>query len=262
MDNNMVLNTGFNELVFENRHKKYGAYQIRRRYRRNVILSGLISISILCSGMVLYFLNLPEATAAVPRFTNRDINLSRLVPPTVDPPKPPTKPVQPKSPPPLGTTSKMITTPKIVEKPVETPSVDSSGKSATGKIGGIGSPIDTTSGGCINCVTKKDSIIPPQRVDWTPDPIKEPGLDAFFKKNIRYPEIAKEQGIQGVVYLEFIVDVLGNTKECKIVKSPDPLLSKEVLRVAAKMPKFEPVTFNGVPVEYIFRKPIHFTLGE
>lgn len=260
MDNNMVLNNGFNELVFENRHKEYGAYQIRRRYKRNVFLASVISISIFCSGMVLYFVNLPSAMAEVPKVRETPIDISHVAPTTVEPIK---KVDQPKPPAPAPKApNNMLTNPIISDKPVETHPSDSTG-STKGKPNGVGVvPIDTTSGGCIDCLPKKDSIVPPQRVTWTPDPIKEPGLDAFFKKNIRYPEIAKERGIQGIVWLEFVVDVLGNTKEYKVVKSPDALLSKEVLRVAEKMPKFDPVTYNGVPVEYIFRKPIHFTLGE
>jgi len=263
MDNNMVLNTGFNELVFENRHKGYGAYQLRRRYKRNVILAGLISISIFSSGMVLYFTNLPNAMAAEAPKDNGGV----VVIPfdgTIHPPVVPPKPiVHPAFTAPKGPDNPQFTTPKVTSQPVETKSIDSSGTSSRGIVGGTGTQVDTTKNGCTNCVAKQDSIPPaPKRVDWTNDPIKDPGLDAYFRKYIRYPEFAKEQGIEGTEYLEFVVDINGNPKDFKIVKSSNPMFAKEVLRVAPGMPKFDPITFQGEPVEFVMHKPIHFLLGK
>src|ERR1044072_8852218 len=134
MDNNMVLNSGFNELVFENRHKEYGAYQIRRRYKRNVLLASLISISIFCSGMVLYFVNLPDAMAAeLPDKQDGTMIIPYIIPPptTVQPPVKPiqvTHPAGPKTP----TMNPNLTTPVVTTTQTAAPTNHDAGGSPNG----------------------------------------------------------------------------------------------------------------------------------
>ena len=261
----MILNNGFNELVFENRHKGYGAYQLRKRYQRNVLLAGLISVSLFASGMFLYFKSIPDANAMdVPKSDRDRVRIIDInTTPPQDPPKP--KEIKPVVTPPPGpktpTVNQDLTTPRLVDKIVEQPTNHDAGGSPNGDPNSLGNNHDSTKTTGTHCDTC-GVYTPPVRIDWTPDSIHAPDLDAFFTKNIRYPEIAKEQNIQGTVWLEFVVGIDGNVKDLKIAKSAHPLLDKEVLRVAPNMPKWQPVTFHGVPCEYIFRKPIHFILSK
>jgi periplasmic protein TonB len=263
MDTNMVLNPSFNELVFENRHKNYGAYQIRKRYSRNVVLAGFLAVSIFTMAIGAYFINMPESQAGVPPVItdNRVDTIPMII--GDHPPKPRVQP--PANPPaPKGSTN-TITSNIVVAKDSVTPvnPNDTIGR-PDGKIGGIGKLKDSiplaAGNPCINCdsVPKKKE---PRK--WLPFPPKDPGLDAFFVKNIRYPQIAKEQGIEGVVYLTFIVDTKGDVRDIAILKGAHPLLDKEVLRVAKFMPKWEPVKDeNGEIVEYQYSKPVRFKLAK
>ena len=85
------------------------------------------------------------------------------------------------------------------------------------------------------------------------------GMAAIGKK-VQYPRIAKEMGIQGVVYVGFIVDAEGKVIEPKILKSVAKPLDEEALRVITKEVKFTPGYYQGkaVPVRMVL--PIRFRI--
>ena len=85
-------------------------------------------------------------------------------------------------------------------------------------------------------------------------------LLAYLGKEIEYPTIAQEKGVQGRVIVEFVVGKDGSISEAKIVRSVDPYLDKEALRVINKMPKWEPGTNKGKPVNVKFTLPVMFRL--
>ena len=84
---------------------------------------------------------------------------------------------------------------------------------------------------------------------------------AFIKKNIQYPKEARDAGIEGKVYLKFIVDAKGNVRNAQIMKGPDKLLNEEALRVINAMPKLIPGTQNGKNVNVYFNIPLDFKLN-
>ncbi len=85
------------------------------------------------------------------------------------------------------------------------------------------------------------------------------GMAAIGKK-VQYPRIAKEMGIQGVVYVGFIVDAEGKVIEPRILKSLAKPLDEEALRVITKEVKFTPGYYQGkaVPVRMVL--PIRFRI--
>ena len=90
-------------------------------------------------------------------------------------------------------------------------------------------------------------------------PVIQGGMAAIGKK-IRYPKIAKEMGIQGVVYVGFIVDEYGKVKEPKVLRSLAVPLDKEAIRVLEEDIKFTPGYHQGnaVPVRMVL--PIRFRM--
>ena len=90
-------------------------------------------------------------------------------------------------------------------------------------------------------------------------PVIKGGMAAIGKK-IRYPKIAKEMGIQGVVYVGFIVDEYGKVKEPKVLRSLAVPLDKEAIRVLEEDIKFTPGYHQGnaVPVRMVL--PIRFRM--
>ncbi len=88
----------------------------------------------------------------------------------------------------------------------------------------------------------------------------EEALAAFLTENIQYPEMAAENGIEGVVTLDFMVKSDGSIGEVKVVRMVDPDLEDEAVRVVKSMPKWNPGIEDGVAVDSWFRLPIKFRL--
>ncbi len=88
----------------------------------------------------------------------------------------------------------------------------------------------------------------------------EAALRAFIAKSINYPVIAQENGIQGKVYVTFVVDKDGGISEAKIARGVDPSLDKEALRVVNQLPKWKPGKQRGKPVRVSYTVPISFVL--
>lgn len=88
----------------------------------------------------------------------------------------------------------------------------------------------------------------------------EEALAKYVADNTHYPDIAKENGIEGIVIVGFIVTTDGNLKEIKIVKFVDPDLEKEALRVVTGMPAWIPAEKDGTPIEAPSKVDIPFIL--
>jgi len=88
----------------------------------------------------------------------------------------------------------------------------------------------------------------------------EAALRAFIAKSINYPVIAQENGIQGKVYVTFVVDKDGGISEAKVARGVDPSLDKEALRVVNMLPKWKPGKQRGKPVRVSYTVPISFVL--
>jgi len=88
----------------------------------------------------------------------------------------------------------------------------------------------------------------------------EAELAKFIAQNIVYPQTAAERGIQGRVIVQFVVQKDGSIGQAKVVKSVDPDLDKEALRVVRKLPKFVPSKMNGQAVNAWYTLPVTFRL--
>jgi protein TonB len=91
-----------------------------------------------------------------------------------------------------------------------------------------------------------------------------PGGDAamlqFIGKNTKYPEIAKENGIQGRVFVQFVIEANGSVSQVTVIRGVDPYLDKEAIRVVSSMPAWAPGKQRGIPVPVTFIVPINFKL--
>ena len=90
------------------------------------------------------------------------------------------------------------------------------------------------------------------------------GQQALFKylgDNVKYPVIAQENGIQGRVICQFVVNKDGSIVDIEVVRSGgDPSLDKEAIRVIKSMPKWKPGKQRGKPVRVKFTLPVNFKL--
>ena len=88
------------------------------------------------------------------------------------------------------------------------------------------------------------------------------GLMQFLSKNIKYPTIAQENGTQGRVTVQFVVNKDGSIVDAKVLRGVDPYLDKEALRVIGTMPKWKPGMQRGKVVRVKFTVPVTFQLTE
>lgn len=88
----------------------------------------------------------------------------------------------------------------------------------------------------------------------------EQALREFIAKNVEYPKVAQEKGIQGKVYVTFVVGTDGNVKDAKIARGVDPSLDAEALRVVGKMNGWKPGKQRGQFVNVSYTVPINFKL--
>ncbi len=85
-------------------------------------------------------------------------------------------------------------------------------------------------------------------------------MNQYFVENLVYPPMALENGIEGVVTIDFLVKADGSIGDIKIVRMVDPDLEEEAIRIVKSMPKWNPGVYNGVAVDSWFRVPIKFRL--
>lgn len=86
------------------------------------------------------------------------------------------------------------------------------------------------------------------------------GLMSYLGKNIKYPTIAQENGTQGRVTVQFVVNKDGSIVDAKVLRGVDPYLDKEALRVINAMPKWKPGMQRGKPVRVKYTVPVTFRL--
>ena len=82
----------------------------------------------------------------------------------------------------------------------------------------------------------------------------------YLAKNIKYPVVAEENGVQGRVIVTFVVERDGSITDVKVVKSVDPSLDKEAARVVKSMPHWIPGKQNGSAVRVKYTVPVTFRL--
>ena len=88
------------------------------------------------------------------------------------------------------------------------------------------------------------------------------GLMEYFKKNMRYPEAAKEAGMQGRVTVQFVVNKDGSISGAKVLRSVEPDFDAEAIRLVNAMPKWKPGMQGGKPVAVKYTVPVKFMLDE
>ena len=88
----------------------------------------------------------------------------------------------------------------------------------------------------------------------------EVALRQYLANAVKYPVIAQENGIQGKVYVTFVVGKDGSVSNASIARGVDPSIDKEALRVINTLPKWKPGKQRGKPVNVSYTVPINFQL--
>lgn len=262
-----VVYSGRNEIVFEGRNKNYGAYDLRKSYNKTVnkaiIFSSLFFVFALSIPTIMSWL---ESLKPKENILKDNRNIELMDAPPIDKDEPPPPPVEP--PPPVQETIKFVP-PVVTNEPVpeeEIPPTQEELKESNagvvtqeGQEGVIDLPVEQVA----EPIEEKEEA-PLVIVEEMPTfPGGEEAMQKFIRKNINYPAIEKENGIQGTVYVYFVINKEGKVTDAKIMRGVKggPGLDQEALRVIKMMPSWSVGKQNGraVPVQFTF--PIKFTLG-
>lgn len=265
MDINKILKSDYLDILFEGRNKKYGGYELRKKYptrMRNAALIGIGVVALAIGGPVL-------ADVIKGKDTNKPIAIMKEVvltePPPIDPKKPPPPPPQ-EPPPPVKPTVKF--TPPVIKPDEEVkedekpPPVDDA--RAPGLTTQEGDP-DGIDPGIIDNPSTGTGVIetppPPKIFTYVEQmPAFDGNLQEYLSKNLRYPEAARTNGVEGRVTVQFVVSEDGSISDVKVVRGVGSGLDEEAKRVVQSMPKWRPGKQNGNPVKVQYTLPVKFTL--
>lgn len=241
------------QIVFHNRNKEYGSYQIRKKYNRTLLVSTVIgvvlSVTAFLIPLVIYI------SDAASRLADDDFYYEVDYMP-IDPPsteeindlaralsKPPETPEQ---------EPVVSDTVRQVDKELQTPEEKEQDTEAdtAGQGGGVK---DGTGTGDLTGIATVIDVYP-----------RFPGGDearlAFLKRAIRYPQAAIQTGIQGVVVVVFIIETDGTISNIKIEKGIGSGCDEESVRVVKMMPRWEPGKRQGRAVRVMVRMPVVFRI--
>jgi protein TonB len=248
----------FDEIVFEKRFKDYGAYWIRKIYKKHMTWAVIVSTAILLLGV-----GIPLISSYANRTKNVKVDKDLVVDLGPAPDKPDAPPPPPPPPPPEVLEQKVkFTAPVVVSDTLE----------------------DTGSLNQDDLSNKNENVVPveeelnvveeevkPEIVEVKPPPfivVEEmpsyPGGDEarikFISENVVYPVIARESNTQGTVYVTFVVEADGSITDVKVLRGIGSGCDEEALRVVKMMPKWNAGKQSGKSVRVQFNLPIKFTL--
>ncbi|MBR2192760.1 MAG: energy transducer TonB [Bacteroidaceae bacterium] len=145
---------------------------------------------------------------------------------------------------------------EIVEEKIETS--ESTTEAISGPVAQVSGPVAT---GPVVTEEASDEGEIFQVVEQMPEfPGGMQALMAYLSKNIKYPSVAQDNGIQGRVFISFVVNKDGSIVDPEVIKSVDAALDKEAMRVVKAMPKWNPGKQRGKPVRVKYTVPVLFRL--
>ena len=274
MEINKILSADVLDIIFEGRNKDYGAYELRKTYNKRLVTSlvivGAICLLLFIGYIVSGLLGGKDNSKAV---VVQDVQLEEIKqeekkeePPPPPPPKPPEPP---------KVEMAKFTPPKIVkdeevkeeEKPPEVEKLEETkigtmNQEGVKDEGIVAPPAEDAGKGVVEAPKKEDE-------DWDKTFTKVeieseyPGGAAawqrYLNRNLRYPQEAIDNEIQGAVVVQFIVDKEGNVSDVEAISGPNELRA-EAVRVIKKSGKWTPAVQNGRQVKSYKKQPIVFRL--
>jgi periplasmic protein TonB len=252
------ITPAFDDIVFEERNKEYGAYKLRKKYSKTVLVSLAIGIVILATAVITPYLNAKALDKRNKRAERQvEIKMENLDQPAEQAPPPPPPP-----PPPAEVVQQQRYVPPVVVdsiKPEEAKQFMTADQAQ----------VEVKNEEAVEVVETVKEEVQEADPEATPFVVVEempmfpggdPELLKYIAANTNYPEVAKENNIQGRVIVRFCVTSKGGVSQVSILKGVDPELDKEAIRVVNTLPPFKPGKQGGKPVPVWYMVPITFTL--
>lgn len=264
------------DLIFEGKNKEFGAYELRaqsdRRHNRAMIVVVLVIAAVLALIFVIDKLPKPEADINTEVEQTMMELASEQEEVEEEPEQQRVEEVQPEALPEEILNTMKVTEIAIVDDSEVTEEIKSQDEiqESTTALGSTDFDQGTDD---INVVREhKDEIIVEEKTPVNDNQVftaveqmpQFPGGDAelmkYLSTHIKYPQMAMENNVQGQVLVQFVVQKDGSIGEVKVVRSKDPDLDKEAVRVVKTLPNFIPGKMNGQPVNVWYTLPVRFKL--
>lgn len=260
MTSQQIQHADLLDILFENRNKAYGAYQLRRNYQQELVKA--VTISIATAFLLLYFFRPSFSKNAVVAAKDDVVVHTVMLPDEAKKTEPPKPPEAPKSQSRQQKFTDQIQMKKDVTDPL--PPIDAMEKTNISNV--------TTPGG--DATVLQLPAIPEKTATENPAPAKETNEEvvpdrqpqfpggmqawlAFLTRNLRSPE-ELESGEKRMVLIRFHVAEDGSIANFRVERSAGPAFDEEVMRVLKKMPKWAPALKAGQPVSVSFTQPVTF----
>ncbi len=246
------------DIVFEKRNKAYGAYVLRREYTNVIFISLLLAIFLLASAFAYPILaSYKSRTVVTHEKTDISVTIDNSVKPEI--PKPPaTEPAIPDL-------RLKLRPPVVVDENIESGLIT---QEELGNQSNTEVPATVTEEGPAGTTPAPKVIETPAEqppLVFVPEmPVFTGGEAEMYKYlafNLKYPQEARELGIQGRVYVEFVVEPDGSVSHVTVKRGIGSGCDEEAARVVASMPKWNPGKQNGQAVRVLLTLPVKFVLN-
>lgn len=250
-----------NEIVFEQRNREYGAYQIRTTYNLRVLLIILIMIFGIGSAYAVYRIvnGLQEQKIEQPELDLTQFSMD--IPEIKEPLDPPVE----KEIPPMERTVAFLE-PVVTDDPVDVePVIIEDGQTAStvdNDVDNAGFEVPEDKKPAPPIEKPKEPEIYTYVDEYAEFPGGPAAMKKFLGENLNYPQVARELGLEGRCNLQFVVSASGNISNVTVVRGvPDcPECDKEAVRVVKSMPPWKPGKVGGKSVNSTFNLPVSFKL--
>jgi protein TonB len=248
---------GFDDIVFENRNKEYGAYNMRKRYHRTLLIGFIIGMIALAAAIITpYF----RASALQIKSKEKEREIIAVME-NLD--QPDELQIEAPPPPPPAETQQQIkyVAPEVVDsiKPEDEMQLLTMDES-------VETVVDEEVVEVVEVVEEEvEEYKPPAEVFVIVEEMPEfpGGTEALFKfiyDNIQYPQIALENSIEGNVVVRFCVTYKGAIEQVSVIRGIHPSLDTEAVRIVNSLPTWKPGKQAGNPVNVWYTLRIQFQL--
>lgn len=265
MQANTFLSADYLDILFNNRNKIYGGYELRKNYNNRAI-KALATVAVLVLIVFVTFFRKSSQPLIKEKLSSSCTLTLTNVHPIVIPPQPKIFPIQVTHNTTVKHTTfvvqkdddvheKIVENSDLVDKQIGITNLDGD---ATDDITGTHA---TRKGDPIEIPIKSETSAVSKVLSWVSQmPDFDGDLQGYLSRQLIYPMMARENNIQGKVSVRFVVNEDGSIDEAKIIKGIGGGCDEEALRVVRNMPPWKAGRNNGVPVRVYVILPINFQL--
>lgn len=259
MDAKTLSQADYLDILYDNRNKKYGGYELRKYYAtrmRKSMAIVVIATLLLCMYSELNEEKIPVVDSPLQKIITQVSDIHLELPKT----EPPRLIEQSASKPTIENPEmKVVEDTKTTDPPktVDELSSKESGPTTTEGNTNVNTVTNSTT---TNIITEK---VPPitTPVTWAEQmPEFNGDMNMYLQNHLHYPDRSRENGIEGNVNIRFVVNEDGSVSNVSVLKGINEECNAEAVRVISNMPKWKPGKQNGHTIKVFYSIPIRFVL--